>query len=552
VRAGRSPWAAVLGLLALGLLLYLPALGVELLRHPLEAKYALAAREMLRGGPLLVAHLFGGIYPDKPPLYFWTTAALGWLTGGRIDEATARLPAVLAALAGLLATARLGADLFGGRAGVISAVVLATSGLFFWYARQGHPDQLLTTWTVLAVLGLWRSLAAPPGRSRVLWTTTAYAAMALGVLSKGLLGLILPLLGMAAYLVMTGPLHTVPMRLRLTPGLVVFALIVLGWYAPAVAREGRGYFYETLVHQQLVRYARSWVHRGPWYYYLGEFTTGAFPWSLWVPSALVLGWRARRETAAGEVAGLSPVLLPVAWFVTGFVFFSLSSSKRGAYLLPIYPAAALLVGWLWDRALAAARPSRWVTLPLVFLSAVAGLLAIGVAVVPRRLVPGRMVDTMVPSDPVEKGVLVALLLAGALAVWWPWRRGRRTVALGLLVTVQAVALLLVAVVRAPQYEARFPARELAARVVAATPPGESILSLLGDYDFIVAFYLDRPLTPLPGPPELLAARRPDGPRFALVDDDHEAVLEAPGVTALVEGQLGPKRIILVRLDPGPR
>src|SRR5262249_34553944 len=161
-----------LGLLALGLLLYLPALGVELLRHPLEAKYALAAREMLRGGPLLVAHLFGEIYPDKPPLYFWTTAALGWLTGGRIDEATARLPAVFAGLAGLLVTARLGADLFGGRAGAISAVVLAPSGLFFWYARQGPPDQLLTTWTALAVLGLWRGLAAPPGRRRALWTAT--------------------------------------------------------------------------------------------------------------------------------------------------------------------------------------------------------------------------------------------------------------------------------------------------------------------------------------------------------------------------------------------
>src|SRR5262249_50145602 len=259
----------------------------------------------------------------------------------------------------------------------------------------------------------------------------------------------------------------------------------------------------------------------------------------------------RREPAAGLVAGPSPVLLPVAWFVTGVVFFSVSSSKRGAYLLPIYPAAALLVGWLWGRALAPGRPARGVTLPLAFLSAVAGLLAIGVAVVPRRLVPGRMVDTMVPSDPVEKGVLVALLLAGALAVWWPWRRGRRAVALGLLVTVQAVALLAVPVVRAPPYEARFPARELAARVAAATPAGEPILSLLGDYDFIVAFYLDRPLAPLPGSPELLAARRPDRPRFALVDDDHDAVLVAPGVTTLVEGQLGPKRIILVRLDPGP-
>ena len=107
--------AAVALLLGLGLALYLPGLGREVLRHPLEARYALAAREMLRGGPWLVAHLFGEIYPDKPPLYFWATAALGWLDGGRIAEATARLPAAAAAIAGLLLVARLGADLFGGR-----------------------------------------------------------------------------------------------------------------------------------------------------------------------------------------------------------------------------------------------------------------------------------------------------------------------------------------------------------------------------------------------------------------------------------------------------
>jgi len=552
VSVARSRGIAALGILALGLLLYLPALGVEILRHPLEAKYALAAREMLRGGPLLVAHLFGELYPDKPPLYFWMTAGLGRLTGGRVDELTARLPAALAALAGLLLTARLGADLFGARAGLVSAVVLATSGLFFWYARQGHPDQMLTTSIVLAVLGLWRALAAAPGRGRLGWTAAAYAGMGLGVLSKGLLGLVLPLLAMGAYLALTGPLRTVPARLRLVPGLLVFTLVVLGWYAPAVLREGRGYLYETLVHQQLARYARSWVHRGPWYYYLGEFTTGAFPWSLFVPGALVLGWRGRSEAASGEVAGRSPVLLPLAWFVTGFVFFSLSSSKRGAYLLPIYPAAALLVGWLWDRALAEAERSRWITGPLALLSVLAGLLALGLALLPRRLVPGRMVDTMVPADPVERAALIGLLLVGALAVWWPWRRGRRTLALGVLVSVQSALLLAVAVVRAPQYEARFPARELAARVRTATPSGESILSLLGDYDFIIAFYLDRPLAPLPGPPELLAARSPDRPRYALIDEDDRVVLHAPRVAALAHGQLGPKRIVLVRLDPAPR
>jgi hypothetical protein len=77
-----------------------------------------------------------------------------------------------------------------------------------------------------------------------------------------------------------------------------------------------------------------------------------------------------------------------------------------------------------------------------------------------------------------------------------------------------------------------------------------VLSLLRDYDFLVAFYLDRPITPLPGPSELLAARRAAA-RLALLDNSSRAVLAEPGVTVLLEGRLGPKRIVLVRLDRHP-
>ena len=140
-------------------------------------------------------------------------------TAGRIAETTARLPAAAAAIAGVLLVARLGADLFGGRAGVLAGCVLATSNLFFWYARQGHPDQFLTAFVTLAGLGLWRTLARAGPRDAWAWTGLAYAAMALGVLSKGLLGLVIPLLAAVVYAALTGPLRALPARLRLAPGL---------------------------------------------------------------------------------------------------------------------------------------------------------------------------------------------------------------------------------------------------------------------------------------------------------------------------------------------
>jgi 4-amino-4-deoxy-L-arabinose transferase-like glycosyltransferase len=544
--------------LAVGALLYLPGLGREILRHPLEAKYALAAREMARGGPWMVAHLFGEIYPDKPPLYFWATAAVAELRGGRLDEVTARLPAVLGGLVTLGLTLRLGEALFGARAGLAGALVLATSGLFFWYARQGHPDQFLTAAVTLACLGLWRSFALPAGRRRTASIAVAYAAMALGVLSKGLLGLVLPLLAGAGYLCLTRPLRAVPGGLGLWPGLPVFVAIVLGWYGPAVARHGVGYLRETIVHQQIERYARSFVHHGPWYQYFGDFAAGFLPWSLFVPGALALAglaWRDARgalaEARGGAVppntAPPAPFLFPLGWFVTGFVFFSLSTGKRAAYLIPLYPAAALLVGWVWAQAIARGRGSRGLGVPVALLASVAAGLAVAVLLVPRELIPGRMVDTLVPADRAWQVAAAALLLAGSAALWLTWRRGWPAGTFAAIVAASALCFLGVTLVRAPQYEARYPARDLAARFAPHVPAGEPVLSLLDDYNFLVAFYLDRAITPVPGPSELLQARRA-APRLALLDNNDRELLGAPGVTILAEGRLGPKRIVLVRLE----
>jgi 4-amino-4-deoxy-L-arabinose transferase-like glycosyltransferase len=556
----RDRISPLLLLLGLGALLYLPGLGREVLRHPLEAKYALAAREMVRGGPWLVAHLFGQIYPDKPPLYFWATAGVAELRGGRLDEVSARLPAVAGALATLALTLALGDALFGARVGLVSATVLATSGLFFWYARQGHPDQFLIGSVTLACLGLWRSFTTRAGSRRTSWVALAYTAMALGVMSKGLLGLVLPLLAAGLYLALTGPLRAVPGRVGLWPGLPVFLAVVLGWYGPAVARHGIGYLRETLVHQQVERYARSWVHHGPWYQYFGDFTAGFLPWSLFIPAALALAWSAWRdvrERRAARAPALSPgtpaatpVLFPLCWFVAGFVFFSLSTGKRTAYLLPLYPAAALLVGWTWSRAMAEGRGSRWLEVPVGLVAGAAAVLAAGILVLPRRFIPGRMVDTLVPASLAWQVAAAVTLLAGGAVVWLTWRRGRPRATFVAIVAATAVCLLAVTLVRAPQYETRYPARELAARLAAHVPPGEPVLSLLHDYDFLVAFYLDRPITPLPGPSELLAARRAI-PRLALLDNDDRALLTEPGVTVVAEGRLGPKRIVLVRLDKHP-
>ncbi len=544
--------------------LYGTRLGVEILRTPLEVKYALVARQMLAGGPLLVPHLFGELYPDKPPLYFWVTTGLGWLAGG-IDERVARLPAAVAASAGVALVARLGTDLFGPGGGLAAACSLATSNLFFWYARQGHPDQFLTTFVTLAYLGLWHGMPRRPGRTR--WTLLAYLAMGLAVLSKGALGALLPLLGASVYVLMTRRLRAVPSGLQLRVGLPVLLGVVLAWYGPAVARAGSGYVYETLVHHHLTRYLRAWIHRESWYYYLGQFPVQFFPWTLFLPGAIALGWRASRRAederprsggpdayrAQAAGGGRRPVLLPLAWLASGFVFLSLSSSKRGAYLLPLYPAAALLVGWLWSRAISGAR-SRWVTVPLAGLSVAALVLALVLALVPRALLAAHIgtasrADTLLPATAVQRIAVVTLLAGGGLALAWTWHRARLAAAFGLLVGVQALVLIAAAVIRAPEYEARWPVRALASRVDAAVPRDHPVLIALTHDSLLAAFYVPRPVALLASD-ALAPPPRDAEARYALVDAG-AAVTGDPRAHRLDAAPLGGQAAVLVRLDPDP-
>jgi 4-amino-4-deoxy-L-arabinose transferase-like glycosyltransferase len=543
--------ALAAGLLTgLALALYLPGLGAEILRHPLEAKYALVAREMLEGGPRLVPHVYGELFPDKPPLHFWLTAALGWVRGGGIDEVTARLPAVAAAVAGVILLHRLGCDLFGSRAGLLAAAALATTNLFFWYARQGHPDQLLTTFVTLACLGLWRGLTATTPRRAAAWMVVGYAAMGLGVLAKGLIGLVVPLLAAAGYLALTGPVRSLPARLRLGVGAPVFLAVVLAWLIPAVAQYGAGYLDETVVQQHLVRYADTSSHAKPWYYYLAEFPPGFLPWVLFLPGAMVLAWRTGQE-AGPAPAGRHAVVFPLVWFITGFAFFSVATGKRGAYLLPLYPAAALLVGWLWDRVLSGEADRRWIGVPVTLLCGAAALIGVALPLVPReaviRAVRSHTVPTLLPADPRLLLGATALLLASAAVVFASWRARRAALTFGILVAAQGGVLLGAATLRAARYETDFPARAFAARIQASVPPGEPVLSLAGDYDNIVAFYLDRRLRPIGSPAALAAARRGGAPIFVLVGPQRRRLdgMAWPVAEAAFDG----RTLTLFRLDP---
>lgn len=505
-----------LALVALGMaLLVLPALGARDLWNPDEARYAEVAREMIEGGDFLVPHLNGRIYAEKPPLLFWSIAAASapW---GRVTELSARVPSALAAIAAAVAVFLLAGRFFGRRAAWLAAAVFATCLKTLWQGRFGQIDMLLCA---LVAWSLWWWVRAFTERRPRLYALFFLFA-GLATLAKGPVGLLPALLATVAFLLTTGRRGELR-EMRLGRGLLLWAAVVGAWLVPAAIAGGGEYAETLLFRQNLTRYAAPWGHLQPWYYFLTVVPADFLPWSLLLPTALVVGWRAwgwrRGESTAGAGAGGAGgaaerggaedgFRLALAWVVVTLVFFSLSPGKRSVYVFQMYPALALLVGAALDRLggeWAAAQPRRspataWLSLPF---GLAAALCAAAAAALPfawaRRPESAWLGEGFRWS---LQAALVALALGAAFAVAAAARR-RPAAATAALAAGMALVSLVAAIRLLPAFDVFKSPRALAAAFVAHTPAGTPF-GVSPHLDNTVLFYTRRPAVPIESPEAL--------------------------------------------------
>jgi 4-amino-4-deoxy-L-arabinose transferase-like glycosyltransferase len=318
------------GLLLLGLLAALLALrtGALPLVGPDEPRYVRVAVEMHRSGDFVVPTLEGKPWLEKPPLYYWL-AGLAFSALGE-TEVAARLPSIAATLLLALATAILGARLYGRAAGLHAGFVVATSLLAFAYGHAAAMDALLAASVTCAIglfaLGVFEvagSLAVPG----------AWAFAALAALAKGPIGILLPVLVIGLY----GLLARDPRVLRAlsAPGLALFALIGGPWYLLILRREGSAFVSTFLLGHNVQRFLTTEHHHpGSVFYYVGVLLLGLFPWTgLVVPGLAGVRPRASRVD-----------LFVLLWFLAPFLFFTAAQSKLPGYILPCLPPLALLAG----------------------------------------------------------------------------------------------------------------------------------------------------------------------------------------------------------------
>lgn len=301
-----------------------------------EPRFAGVALDMLRTGQWLIPHAGGDLYQDKPPLHFWLMGAGMLLTGS--TRLGFLLPSMLASLGTLLLVYDLVRRLHGRQAALLASLTLVSCIHFVMTTRGAQIDATLIFFCTLALWGLMRHVLL--GASLGIALIGAFGA-GLGVIDKAVGFLTLVMLPIAAWL--AGRMGSNKVRMRsVFAVLAVFIATIALWLVPMLwhvsssgSPELAAYRDELLFQQTVKRYAQAWHHIRPWYYYLVEVIP-----VLWLPLSALLFWlvpRWRNDWREGRAA----VWLPLLWAIFVIVFFSLSTGKRGVYVLPALPALAI-------------------------------------------------------------------------------------------------------------------------------------------------------------------------------------------------------------------
>lgn len=329
---------SIFWLLAAAAILWFANLDYRHLAQPDEGRYAEIPREMLASGDWLTPRLNGLKYFEKPALQYWATATAFQFFGE--NEWSARLWTALTGFLGILLVCFTGWRVFGARAGLYAGLVLGSSLL---YVLAGHIVTLDMGITFFMTLGLAGFLLAQQpavsARENRLWMHIAWAALALAVLSKGLIGLVLPGATLVVYTLIQRD-WALWKRLHLASGLVLFMAISAPWFV-AVTLANPEFFGFFFIYEHFGRFLD--MNHGryhPWWAFAPILIIGTLPWSTLMLDTLARVWTQR----PADKNTFQPSRFLFVWIVVIYLFFTLSNSKLPFYILPIFPALALLMG----------------------------------------------------------------------------------------------------------------------------------------------------------------------------------------------------------------
>ena len=322
-----------------------------------DSTQAQIARTMLDSGDWVTPRIDGVAYLEKPPLKYWLIAISYTIFG--VHDWAARIPIALSALLLCWVTAQFGVWAFGPRAGMYAGLCLATCAGLFLFTRVLISDVMLTLTITLAIWSLVRTLDDAESHPRR-WALLMWASLGTGLLIKGLIAIVFPILVGLLFLVLEHRIldRKVWSRLRPLVGLVLLMAIAAPWHVLATLRNPpyfdlalhsergsyHGFFWFYFINEHLLRYLGLRYPRDyntvPRLYFWLLHLVWLFPWSVYLPAVWKLDFAARDR--AGRTRRLA-----VIWIGVILLFFSFSTTQE-YYSMPCYPALALLIGGALD------------------------------------------------------------------------------------------------------------------------------------------------------------------------------------------------------------
>lgn len=324
-------------LLVLASLFFFFGAGKIALLGPDEPRYAEVAREMFVSGDYISTRLCGCLWFEKPVLFYWLTAAS--YHGFGVSEFAARFASGFTATITMLVVYFTLSRAVSTQLARFASLVLVTSILFIAYSHAATPDMSLTMAMTIAILAGFLATKSKR-RAGLGFMGLSFAAMGLGFLAKGLVGIVLVTAILLTYFAIAGRLRF--LRWRYLPiWIMAFVVVAATWYLPVTLKHGWQFINDFFIEHHFRRYlTNTYGHPQPIYFFIFIGVAGVMPWTFFLIPAVA---RLRSLNARTNERD-SLLTLAWVWFFIPLIFFSISESKLPGYLLPVFPALAIIIG----------------------------------------------------------------------------------------------------------------------------------------------------------------------------------------------------------------
>ncbi|OUL36709.1 glycosyltransferase [Nostoc sp. T09] len=529
-RPALAVTVSVLWLIVIGWIAYGWNLGNIGLVDETEPLFAEASRQMFVTGDWITPFFDGETRFDKPALIYWCQAIAYAIIG--VNEWAVRLPSALAAM-GVVGLAFYTVHWSLSRqdeieqvsrpvrryltAGLAATIMALTPEMIAW-GRIGVSDMLLTGCIASALLcfflGYAENAKFPIANSKLpnKWYLACYVLIAGAILTKGPVGIVLPGIIIGAFVLYLGNLRQVWREMNVLMGMLIILVLSVPWYALVIWRNGWTFINSFFGYHNLERFTEVVNgHSAPWYFYFLVVLLGFAPYSVYLPAAMIRLKFWQRSHWRSQERSQQLGLFACIWFLGVFGFFSIAVTKLPSYVLPLMPAAAILVALLWSDlippdtqtrspASASFLWSAWVN--VVFLSAVAvGLFQLSKLVGYDPAAPNLYQLIQQLGLPIMGGMiwlLCAIIIAAFIITRrWPW-----IISANLLGFMAFFIIVLMPALLVMDQQRQLPLRELSATIVQVQQPNEELV-MLGFKKPSVVFYSHKHVTYIPSSQEVL-------------------------------------------------